>query len=109
MRLHVSKCPGHHSCLSRQCCLSPGSQGQRRAGRRDPEASWGVFLGRRQPGGRLLVRFAEAGQCLHFIPLLLLCLVCRVNSQEDKGSSPGWLSTPAVLLGGFRNPVPLGK
>lgn len=55
--------------------------------------------------GGLSVRFAEA-ECLHFIPLLLLCLVCLVNSREDKGSSPGWLSTPAVLLGGFRNPVP---
>lgn len=79
------------------------------AGRRDPEASWGVSLAAGDRAGELSVRFAEAEQCLHSIPLLLLCLVCLVNSREDKGSSPGWLSTPAVLLGGFRNPVPLGK
>lgn len=36
---------------------------------------------------RLLVRFAEAEQCLHFIPLLLLCVVCLVNSRRQRFKS----------------------
>lgn len=34
-------------------------------------------------GQQALVRFAEAEQCLHFIPLLLLCVVCLVNSRRQ--------------------------
>lgn len=95
-------CPGSAGC--HQGARASGGQGG------ETQKHPGAFsLAAGDRAGRLSVRFAEAEQCLHFIPLLLLCLVCLVNSREDKGSSPRWLSTPAVLLGGFHNPVPLGK
>lgn len=96
----IPVCPGRAGC--HQGARASGGQGGK------TQTPPGAFPWLQATGRRAVGRFAEAEQCLHFIPLLLLCLVCLVNSREDEGSSPGWLSTPAVPLGGFRNPVPLG-
>lgn len=89
--------------------VCPGSQGQQGEGRRGPEASWGVFLGPRRPrpagvgplcGGRAVLAFHSAAAAV----CSLSCELEKTNVQVQDGCS-----TPAVLLVGFCNPVPLGK
>lgn len=79
----IPVCPGGAGCHQ-------GARASRGAGGREarPRSNLGRFpWPQATEASRLLVRFAEAEQCLHFIPLLLLCVVCLVNSRRQRFKS----------------------